>query len=394
MKKITIVGGGSSAHTLIPVLSKSKYKVNLLTSKPDQWDYNIETQYIDPNGIKRMSIFGKIETISNKPEDVIPGSEIIILCMPVHKYREALHNIAPHIKGEKVFIGTIYGQAGFNWMVAEIINTFDLKGITAFAFGLIPWICRISKYGKTGVTYGPKEFNIVAVSPASDFEYLNNNFLSHLCFDWFETGKFHLAENFLSLTLSVDNQIIHTSRLYDLSQKTRGIWNSQEDVPFFYKGYTTSSATMLKKLDYDYSLIRNKIKSMFPHMKFTYMLDYLALERLSYQSENSDILESFLNSKTLGQIKTPVTYDNGQFIIDKSHRFFFDDIYYGLMIAKWFAEQLDIEVRTIDQILSWAQIVLNDEIIKNGKLILNLRDQFKDGIPRNYGIKSIRECIE
>src|SRR5690554_1456658 len=175
MKKITIVGGGSSAHTLIPVLSKSKYKVNLLTSKPEQWDNIIETQYIDPNGIKKMSIFGKIETISDKPEDVIPYSEIIILCMPVHKYREALHNIAPYIKGDRVFIGTIYGQAGFNWMVSEIIKTFDLKDITTFAIGLIPWICRISKYGKIGVTYGPKEFNVVAVSPDSDFEYLNNN---------------------------------------------------------------------------------------------------------------------------------------------------------------------------------------------------------------------------
>lgn len=394
MKKITIVGGGSSAHTLIPVLSKSKYKVNLLTSKPEQWDNIIETQYIDPNGIKKMSIFGEIETISDKPEDVIPDSEIIILCMPVHKYREALHNIAPYIKGDKVFIGTIYGQAGFNWMVSEIIKTFDLKDITTFAIGLIPWICRISKYGKIGVTYGPKEFNVVAVSPDSDFEYLNNNFLSHICFDWFDTGKFHLADNFLSLTLSVDNQIIHTSRLYDLSQKTRGTWNSQDDVPYFYRDYTKSSATILKQLDNDYSLIRNKIKNIYPNVKFTYMLDYLELERLSYQSENSDILESFLKSKTLGQIKTPVIHDDDKFIIDKNHRFFFDDIYYGLMIAKWFAEQLEIVVPTIDRILIWAQILLNDEIIKDGRLVHTMRDRFKSGLPIQYGIKSLSDCIE
>lgn len=279
-------------------------------------------------------------------------------------------------------------------MVTEIIDKYNLREITTFAIGLIPWICRISKYGKVGITYGPKELNIVAVSPTSDFEYLNNNFLSHICFNWFDTGKFHLADNFLSLTLSVDNQIIHTSRLYVLSQKTKGVWDLEEDVPFFYKNYTLSSAMMLKNLDYDYSLIRNKIKSMYPQIKFTYMLDYLSLERLSYQSENSDILISFLNSKTLGQIKTPVIYEDGQFIIDKKHRFFFDDIYYGLMIAKWFAERLEIEVKTIDKILGWAQIVLNDKVIKDGKLIFSSRNQFDNGMPISYGIKSIGECIE
>ena len=36
------------------------------------------------------------------------------------------------------------------------------------------------------------------------------------------------------------------------------------------------------------------------------MLDYLGLERLSYRSENTDIRESFVTSKTLGAIKPPV----------------------------------------------------------------------------------------
>ena len=41
---VTIVGGGSSAHVLIPLLSSSGYAVNILTSRPDQWSENIELQ--------------------------------------------------------------------------------------------------------------------------------------------------------------------------------------------------------------------------------------------------------------------------------------------------------------------------------------------------------------
>jgi hypothetical protein len=47
---ITIVGGGSSAHTLIPILSSSKYIVNILTNKTDLWSKKIELQYQAANG--------------------------------------------------------------------------------------------------------------------------------------------------------------------------------------------------------------------------------------------------------------------------------------------------------------------------------------------------------
>jgi len=47
---ITIVGGGASTHTLIPLLSSSKYIVNILTSKPDRWSKKIELQYQAVNG--------------------------------------------------------------------------------------------------------------------------------------------------------------------------------------------------------------------------------------------------------------------------------------------------------------------------------------------------------
>ena len=78
-------------------------------------------------------------------------------------------------------------------------------------------------------------------------------------------------------------------------------------------------------------------------------LDYLALERLSYQSENSDIRDSFATSATLGAIKPPtLQQEDGNWAIDTNHRFFTDDIGYGLCITKWVADQLGLTVPTID----------------------------------------------
>ena len=90
--------------------------------------------------------------------------------------------------------------------------------------------------------------------------------------------------NFLSLTLSVDNQIIHTSRCLGLYKVYGKTWASESDVPWFYRDYDDLSAQLLSDLDNDYTKIRNAIKTMFPNRNFKHMLDYLALERFSYQS--------------------------------------------------------------------------------------------------------------
>jgi hypothetical protein len=254
---ITIVGGGSSTHTLIPLLSSSKYIVNILTSKPDLWSKKIELQYQAVNGDVIERFHGELNKISSKPEDVINEADVIFLCMPVSQYRNALHRIAPHLNPDKeVYVGTVYGQAGFNWMVDEIKRTFGLEKIITFSFGLIPWICRILEYGKIGITYGVKPINIAAVEPKVHFEALNGNIFEKVCLDWFGMGAFRQADNFLSLTFSVDNQIIHPSRCYGLFVRYGGEWDKLEDIPFFYKDFDQLSADILIKLDADYSKIR------------------------------------------------------------------------------------------------------------------------------------------
>ena len=398
-KSVTIVGGGSSAHVLIPFLSGADFEVNLLTRRPAEWSREVGLQLHSIHGELKETFKGSLTNISDVPAEVIPRSDFIVLCMPVCKYRIALHNLAPYLdKNRGVFIGTIYGQAGFNWMVAEIEKKFDLSNVTAFAVGLIPWICRVVEYGELGVTYGCKEVNVVAVSPPEQFRTLDDLFLNNICERWLKKGAFRQSSNFLSLTLSVDNQIIHPSRCYGLFLSHGGRWAKKEDIPYFYRDFDQNSADLLQQLDEDYSKIRDAIRAKYPEKDFTYMLDYLALERLSYQSENTDVRESFTTSPTLGAIKPPtVQEENGEWAIDTNHRFFTDDIQYGLCIAKWMADQLSLAVPTIDRIIEWAQELRQEKIIDNGKMLLgskSLATEFLSGVPPVYGLNSIDAIVD
>ncbi len=87
--------------------------------------------------------------------------------MPVHQYRDALTRLAPHINRSKknVFVGTISGQAGFNWMAHEMESANNLtNNLVTSAVGLIPWICRTVKDGDLGANYGTKAVNVAAVT--------------------------------------------------------------------------------------------------------------------------------------------------------------------------------------------------------------------------------------
>ena len=104
-----IVGGGNSAHVLISLLSEAGHRVNLLTRRPHDWQDVVYCEVTDGVTNKVVATHaGNIHKRSSDPVDVIPDADIIILCMPVHQYRQALDRLGPYINREKeVYVGTV-----------------------------------------------------------------------------------------------------------------------------------------------------------------------------------------------------------------------------------------------------------------------------------------------
>lgn len=366
IKNVTIIGGGNSSHVIIPILAKQGYNVTLLTRKPKKWKSTITLDYINSEGSLIKQIKGNIDKISDNYKQVLANTDLVLLCLPVHVYPEIIDRIGSSIeKDKKLIIGTIYGQGGFNWMVENTIKKYDLKNIEYFAFGLIPFICRIKEYGKEAATYGSKQKNMIATSSQELFEKLSEDFLDACCYNFFQEGKFYKTPNFISLTLSVDNQLIHPCRLYDLYQLHQGKWNSVEEVPYFYKDFTQSAAETMKKIDSDLDRIRKAVRVKYNSTDYSMMLNYMNLEKYSYDFPITSIYDSFKNSPTLQNIKTPVIKTPNGYEISKKSRFFTDDIFYGLCIFKSIAQYLDVRTKSLDSLLRWAEkttgIVILDE---------------------------------
>ena len=284
-------------------------------------------------------------------------------------------------------------------MVNEIKKIYGLNNIITFAFGLIPWICRIQKYGNKGMVFGvSKSANFAAIYPNCYFEQVTKELIEPICKNKIVNERVEQSPNFLSLTLSADNQIIHTSRCLGLYKVYGKEWNTKEEVPWFYRDWDDLSAYILETLDAEYTQIRNAIKSIYPDKDFSYMRNYMELERFGYKSEIIDIKASFTDFGTLDTIATPtVLNERGKWEIDRNHRFFLDDIFYGNCIAKWFAEQLNVNTPTLNEILHWAQMIGGEAIIDENNQLLknNLQvEPFKTGIPYVYGFSSVSDSID
>lgn len=348
--KVCIVGGGSSAHVLAVLLAGRGHMVKILTRRPRAW---AETLELEAEG---EVLTGRIALATDVPGEALRDVAVAILCMPVHQYPAALRWLMPGLrKNPGCTVGTVYGQAGFDWMVRGLCRAEGIPIVPHFAIGLLPWIARTKQYGKRAISYGPKARNGIACSDAATFARLQREVLDDFSQSYWGCGAFERVPNFLTLTLTVDNQIIHPSRCYALAHEG-ATWVREADIPYFYRDFDDFSAEVLQGVDADYTMIREALCARFPGFRNPYCLDYLALEHWSYGSHNPDIRSSFVNSKTLRDIKPPVCRrDDGTWSLDVRHRFFKDDIAYGLDIVQWFARRLGLQLPHVGRIITWYE---------------------------------------
>ena len=386
MKKITIIGGSNSTHVIAPLLANRGFRVTILTRNCALWKDTLKVEFQSEDGKVEKEIEGKVHLITSDEKKALKDTEIILLCIPVSEYFNVLLRIGKFIpKDKEVWLGTIYGQGGVNWIYNEIIQKFALNKLVYFSYGLIPFICRTKEYGSVGITYGSKHNNIVAVFPKNKFNELDRDLFKEISFEWPGIGKTCQSDNFLSLTLSVSNQIIHIARMYGLYLKNNDGWNKLDEVPYFYRDFDDNSANILKRLDEDYEKVRQKIKEINPTVSFEYMLNYLDLERFTNNSSNENIKDSLVNSRTLRQIRTPVMKVGERYILDQNSRFFTDDIFYGLIIIKWIADKYMIDVLMVDELLKWSQSYLSS--LKNDTPTFKYKPEYNllnSGIPTRY----------
>ena len=332
MKTITLCGGGSLGHVIAGWLSaRGHAKVNILTGRPEKWQHNIIVD--TPDG---QIMRGYITKISNKAEDVIPESDVVLLCLPGYMIVKQLETIKP-VLNPSAFVGTVFSSTGFFF---EALNILDITQ-PLWGFQRVPFISRVEEYGKSAHLLGYKEAHNIAIENIDEKQKTE---FSSMLKSWFER-PINILKNYYEASLTNSNPLLHTSRLYTMfAEENEG--KLFDRMILFYEEWTESAADLYIKMDEEFF----KILEMLPVSEgyLPSVLDY-------YESYDAESLAAKLSSiKSFKGITSPMKRVKGGWLPDYESRYFTEDFPYGLKFIWQLAHEKNIDCPNIDKVYEWG----------------------------------------
>ena len=330
MKRICICGGGSLGHVIAGYLSAKKdLEVNILTQRPQLWKH--ELQISTPEG---DTLCGKLNTVSNKPEEALHKVDIVLLCLPGYAIKSELLKIKPYAN-ERTYVGTIFSSTGFFFEALEILD----NDVPLWGFQRVPFIARTNVYGESAHLLGCKTSHNIAVEHCEDKERFRSQI--EKLFD----APVHLLNNYYEASFTNSNPILHPSRLYTLFKD----WNKNVyyDHQFlFYEEWTNEASELLITLD----------KELFSVLaKLPVAPDFLMPILPYYESTDAESLTRKIRSiNGFKGITTPMIFSEKGWQPDLNSRYFREDFMHGLRYIHQEAHNLGIEVPMMNKVYNWG----------------------------------------
>lgn len=399
---VCVCGGGNSSHVSAGYLGhkgSDHFVVNVLTRQPQKWidgmkDKGGMTVIVRKNSEdEETEIVGPVNKVSDNAADVAPDADLFILGGPAHANPHLLKQIAPHVK-KGAIIGSIYAQGGFDWAVIDALGGYDrVKELDVTIFGLqnIPWICKAVEYGSKARMIGPKKFLLVASYPVERAPQV-----AKIVEELYDIPT-RTMPNFMCLTLTPSNQIIHPGVYYGIFNDWDGKKTyNKEDIPLLYEGLSDFSANELQELSDELQRVKAALVERYPELDLSPIKDLgeRIVEQYDKDVTDRSSLKSIFNSNKgyFGVLTPVVDVEPGKVMPNTNTRFFYEDIPFGLCILRNIGELVGIETPVFDRHIRWFQQWMGKEyLLADGKLNEELIPE--TGTPVRYGITSADQLV-
>ena len=340
MIRVCICGGGSQGHISAGVIgSNSNYCVSILTRKPTLWSHQFKT--VDLDGKEYLA---QLDVITDKPEEVIPMADVVLICLPGYAICDELKKIKPYIS-ENTIIGSVFAGSGFFLDVQKVLG----KSVKAFGLQRVPFTGRPLEYGHSARLKGYKPYLKVATINID-----NQTEIVNLLLDWYHTPVYGLS-HYLEATLSNSNPLLHPCRLYVLFKD----WTPEriyKTIPFLYdKDWDDESSSLWVACDNELSEIIARLPVN--RTEVPTVLEYYGCENIEQLTRKMQSIIPFRG------VQPHMIEVEGGYKLDTAHRYFIEDIPFGLVLIKSFAELLSVSTPFIDKVLYWAQSLMGKEYL-------------------------------
>lgn len=352
---VAIIGGGNVGTQFACVCAAKGYKVNVFSSKPDL--YNGTLEVVDE--FNHITV-GKLNKVTGNIGEAVENCQIIIVTHPAFRLKKIADDLIPYIKSG-LKIGVIPGTGGAEFAFQKCIKA----GATLFGVQRVPAVARLEQYGKRVRCEGLRSELFIASIPNGEVENLAV-FMSQL---WGIPCT--VLPNYLSVTLTPSNPILHTTRLRTLFRDYEE-GRVYENNPLFYGEWDDDSSKLLIACD-------TELQEMLKIMDKLDLYNVRSL-KVHYESNTVEAMTKKLNSiKSLHNLMSPMKQVEGGWIPDFTSRYFMADFPYGLAIIEELADVLKYDAHNIKDTMNWYRKVTGD----TNRLVLG-----------EYGIHSVEDIYE
>ena len=348
--KITIVGGGNIGTQFAVHCAEKGNEVIVFTSVPEIYDGYIKI--VDDRGI--ITHEGNISLATNDPQIAFQNAELIMVTMPATMMESIAELIFEH-SNNRAMIGVVPGNGGSECAFGKCIE----RGNIFFGIERVPAIARLVKKGRTVKSTGYRNELHVASLPkdrAHECAKLIENIFDIPC---------TVIPNYLNLTMTPSNPILHTTRLRVLFKdwKPGVVYNR---VPLFYEEWDDESSELLIACDEEIQQICRALPE--------FELQYVKSLRIHYESPTIETMTKKISSiQAFKGLATPTIEIDGKLIPDLHSRYFTADFSYGLTIIRQVADFANVNTPNINTTMDWYKTLA----VEKGEF------RFKD-----YGISS------
>jgi len=371
--KICIIGGGHIGTTLAGYLCNlnNDNVVFLHSNKPEK--FNNEQSIIVHDIEKELTYTAYIDCITNDYEKAVTNADVIFITLPHFLIDKCFGSIVPYVK-KGAMIGVLPGSGGVEFIYKKYFSDDN----TLFGFQRVPFTAKLVEYGKETNLKSWKPSVQIASIPLREIDNVCNC-IAHIT--GFNCEK---SANYLNVTLTPSNPVLHTSRVYDLFGKYKRDYVFKENHKFYYE-WTDHASQMMISVDDEL----HKLFDALPEIDFT------SVKPLTEHYESPDVeamTRKIISIRTFQSVFAPLKQTENGYAADTTSRMFIEDFPYGLCIIKGFCDIMGIDTPNIDEELKWFSEYMGLEYYVDGKFCG--KDLDKTGIPQNYGIHTKDDIIK
>lgn len=399
---ICIVGAGNLGHVLAGMLgARENTQVSILSRKASAVGFSegllkdgirVKLQSAHPK-VKDRFVNGIPYKVSHRAVDVIPEADFVFITVPSHARAKIMMEIAPHIDpNRKVFVGVSPGIGGFDWISRQACQRAGLKNVILWGIKDVPYMSAWTVPGKSVTNLGPKKALYLAMANcASDSR--EAQVTKHLI-EKITNIQTVMLPSFMVITLTPGNPIMHPAIMYGMFGPYSQ-WDGLpiDETPLFYEEVSELSSYFLSRADAEVQDIKNKITQVTGQELEAVWPLRLNLKKVygDLVADNRTLMLAMRTNRAYATIRTPLKKVKGGYVPNIDHRFFLEDIPFGLVVLRDVADLVGVKTPMIDELLLWAQGLMKKEYLKNGKLAG--RDIGETGAPTQYGVRSITDLV-